>query len=79
LRNINFLYRRIKSKYVEDNENELEVIQANADNIFETVENELLNIIDKNQSTNEDIYFSLPIILIDAFMRCKILEEPKEI
>lgn len=79
LRNINFLYKRIKSKYVQDNENELEIIQSNADNIFETVENELLNIIDKNQSSNEDIYFALPIILVDAFMRCKILEEPKEI
>lgn len=77
LRNINFLYKRIKSNYIEDNKNELEIIQANADDIVEAVENELLNIIDKNQSTNEDIYFSLPIILVDAFMRCKILEEPK--
>ena len=76
LRNINFLYKRIKSKYISGSENELKVIQSNADNIFEDVENELLKIIDKNQSTNDDIYLGLPIILVDAFMRCKILEEP---
>ncbi len=79
LRNINHIYNKIKSKYIADNENSIEIIQKNADNIFEAVETELMNIIDIEQSNNEDIFFALPIIMVDAFMRCKILEEPKKL
>jgi len=79
LRNVKLLYLRIKGKFVNNHENELKIIQKYADDIFEEVENQLLEIIDKNQSNKEDITFALPIILVDAFMRCKILEEPDKI
>lgn len=76
LQNIELLYIKIKGKYINGQENELEIIQLNADNIIEDLENKLLDIVDNNLSNNEDIAFALPIIMVDAFMRCKILEEP---
>ncbi len=78
LRNINHLYFRLKGKILIGRNNYHKLIQENADKLFEDVENDLLEVIDKNQSTSEDIYFALPIILVDAFMRCKILEEPNK-
>ena len=76
LRIIKMIYIRIKSKYINGQHNELAIIQKNADNIFEEVENKILDIIDKNKTNDENIAIALPIILVDAFMRCKILEEP---
>jgi len=76
LRNIKLLYLKTKGEYVNGQNNELEIIQNNADIIFEDIENKLIEIIDNNLSNNEDIMFGLPIILADAFMRCKILERP---
>lgn len=76
LRNIELLYIKTKGKYINGQENELEIIQLNADNIIEDIENKLLEIVDNNLSNNEDTSFALPIIMVDAFMRCKILEEP---
>ena len=70
------IYIKIKSKYINGQHNELAIIQKNADNIFEEVENKILDIIDKNKTNDENIAIALPIILVDAFMRCKILEEP---
>ena len=68
------LYIKTKGKYINGIENELEIIQMNADNIIEDIENNLLEIVDNNLSNSEDTSFALPIIMVDAFMRCKILE-----
>ena len=77
LRNIRQIYVRVKGQYLIDATDELQIIQINADNIFDDVEEKLLSLIDENQSSSkEDISFALPIIMVDAFMRCKILEEP---
>ena len=70
---MNFLH----VKFVNGQRNELEIIQNNADEIFKSVEERLWQLIDKNQSNTDDIYIALPIIMVDAFMRCKILEEPR--
>ncbi len=76
LRNIKLLYIKIKGEYVKDKNNKLEIIQNNSDKIFKDIEDKLIEIIDSELSNNEDIMFALPIILVDAFMRCKILERP---
>lgn len=76
LRNIELLYIKTKGEYINGQENELEMVQLNADNIIEDIENKLLEIVDDKISNTEDISFALPIIMVDAFMRCKILEEP---
>jgi hypothetical protein len=77
LKNINTLYLKEKGKY-----QTIDKIRENADNIIEHIENELWNII--NTSSNkieldyETVYMSVLIILVDAFMRCNILEEPQK-
>ncbi len=77
LKVIRNLYLRIKGEVVGGKENEFELIQQNADRILKKVEEKLWELIDKKQSNEDDIYIALPIIMVDAFMRCKILEEPK--
>jgi len=73
------LYLKIKGEFVNGQNNELEIIQKNADNILKKVENSLWTLIDKNQSNEDDIFITIPIIMVDAFMRCKILEEPRKL
>ena len=44
---------------------------------IEDVENKLLELIEKDKVIFiEDISFGISIIMVDAFMRCKILEGP---
>jgi hypothetical protein len=79
LQNIKNIYLREKGKYRDISE-----IRMNADNIIENVENELWKIIDNTNNPISDIPIeaigiSLLIILVDAFMRCNILEEPPRI
>lgn len=77
LRIITNLYLKIKGEIVSGKDNEFETIQQNADKILKTIEEKLWEIIDTNQSSEDDVYIAIPIIMVDAFMRCKILEEPK--
>ena len=77
LKIIRNLYLKIKGEIVDAQDNEFEIIQQNADKILKTVEERLWTIINKKQSSEDDVYIAIPIIIVDAFMRCKILEEPK--
>lgn len=77
LRTIKLLYVKSKGFYFEDNENPMDYIRNNADNIIEDVENNILKLIEQDKHVYiEDISFGISIIMVDAFMRCKILEEP---
>jgi len=81
LQNIKTIYLNIKGKFVINSLNEIDDIRKNADKIIEEVELELWKIIDRssNLETNipyEAIKISLQIVMVDAFMECKILEEP---
>mgnify|MGYP000312491106 FL=1 len=68
---------KVLGSYIGVSKNRLEIIQNNADSIIEDVEDELLATCEENTSINQDdIVFGLSIIMVDAFMRCKILEEP---
>jgi len=75
LKNINALYLREKGKY-----QTLDAVRANADNIIESIEKRLWEIVDHSSNEIdldcEVINLSILIILVDAFMRCSILEEP---
>jgi hypothetical protein len=77
LRNINILYLKEKGNY-----QTIDRIRENADNIIEHIENELWNIISRSSNKveldYETIYMSILVILVDAFMRCNILEEPQK-
>jgi hypothetical protein len=78
LQNIKRIYLKFKGKYVGDSPNVMDLVRANADNIIEDIEQELMNLIERDSKYfEEDITFGVSIIMVDAFMRCKILEEPK--
>lgn len=76
LLNIKTAYLNEKKKY-----SSIEEIRANADNIIEKVETKLWDLIENSSNANthlpiEAIQISLYVVLVDAFMRCSILEEP---
>ncbi|GAB2458184.1 hypothetical protein GCM10011375_07290 [Hymenobacter qilianensis] len=81
LANIRQHYLKVKGDIISANpgQDELSIIQTHADSIFSEVEKRLLNEINKSSNITEPyeiINVSLLVIMIDAFMRCKILEEP---
>jgi len=77
LRNVRTLYLKTKGNYVGDSADPMLVITENADNIIEDIEDTLITASEATKSrSKEDISFGITIILVDAFMRCKILEEP---
>jgi glutamine synthetase type III len=75
LQNIRTLYLKEKAR------KSIEEIRNNADGIIENIKNKLWENIEHNENSFElsieVIEISLLVILVDAFMRCKILEEPK--
>lgn len=76
LQNIKTIYLKEKGKF-----RDIDEIRIHADQIIENVENELWKIIENSSNPNLDlpieaIKISLLIVMVDAFMRCNILEEP---
>jgi len=77
LRNIRTVYLKVKGKYAKDSDNPMQAIRANADTIIEDVEDEIFKIVEEDKEFyHEDISFGISVIMVDAFIRCKILEEP---
>lgn len=80
LRNIKSIYLKAKGELNSISQSE---ISNNSDKLIETVGNKLWRLFEQTETTNnsihyEDLNFSLQIIMVDAFMRCKILEEPQD-
>ncbi|WP_417367311.1 ABC-three component system protein [Flavobacterium beibuense] len=76
LHNIKRLYINVRKDYAT-----IEDIRKNADIIVDRVIEKMLENIDKasnklDEFDQETVEFSLMIIIVDAFMRCNILEEP---
>jgi len=76
LYNIKRIYLQIKSEY-----STIEEIRNNADIILDKVIETIWDNVEKapnklKEFDQETIDFSLMIVIIDAFMRCNILEEP---
>ncbi len=73
LKNIKTLYLREKGKYTNFSQ-----IRGNADVIFRNIENELRNRVNnlENEMHLEALEMSILVVMVDAFMRCEILEEP---
>jgi len=77
LRNVRRLYLKAKGKYVGDSENPIDRVRKHADDIFEDVEDQLLEACEREKEvSDEDVSFGVSVILVDAFIRCKILEKP---
>lgn len=82
------LLRAIKKTYLDAKGEILEAdqsqqnVQKNADNLINKVQRDLHDLIDVSPNNDntipyEEVEFAVSIIMVDAFMRCKILEEPK--
>lgn len=76
LQNIRMLYLKEKGNY-----NNIDEIRKNADRILENIENSIWNILENSTNLNtnlpiESIKIAILIVIVDSFMRCKILEEP---
>lgn len=70
-------YLKAKGNYVNSTTEEMEPITEHADDIIDNV---LGNLYDKLEGCGlfeDDIILGVDLIIVDAFMRCKILEEPK--
>jgi hypothetical protein len=77
-RNIKRTYLLAKGKYIQNYDDPMPDIQKHADDIFEDVEEELLKLaLEGPQNIPDDVSFGVSVVMVDAFMRCKILEEPK--
>jgi hypothetical protein len=79
LHNIKQIYRKVKTEY-----NNIEEIRNNADIILDKVIETIWDKVDNAPNTldefdQETIDFSLMIVIVDAFMRCNILEEPPKL
>ncbi|MDB4293321.1 hypothetical protein N9954_07935 [Maribacter sp.] len=80
LQNINTLYLRAKGEILGADSGILKV-RENADNLIRLVEKYLWDLYEKSPNAHDDIPFEavnigMQIIIVDAFVRCKILEEP---
>lgn len=80
MRNISKLYAKKKGEIL-GADTTLANLQRHADDLIEGVERGLHDLIDQSPNGDAKISyevadFALTIILVDAFMRCKILEEP---
>lgn len=76
LHNIKRIYLSVKSEF-----KDIQEIRNNADVILDKVIETIWDNIEKapnklNEFDQETIDFSLMIVIVDAFMRCNILEEP---
>ena len=81
LQNINKLYLKAKGEILGEDLS-IQKIRENADKLIELVENDLWELYGKSPNAKDSIPFEavnigMKIIIVDAFVRCKILEEPK--
>ncbi|MBG2712354.1 hypothetical protein I4558_16970 [Proteus mirabilis] len=77
LRNINLIYINVVSTYINSSVNYIDVIRLHADDIINDIEDELMSACQKNSDVDDgDLMYGISVIMVDAFMRCKILEEP---
>lgn len=77
LSNIRLIYTIIKGKYINDSNNPIEIIRLNSDNIIDEVYDNLYKQIEGTNMFEEDLVLAIRLIMVDAFIRCKILEEPR--
>jgi hypothetical protein len=67
------LLQLIHGRYLTTKGECLQVSKNTSDDILDKIENKFLEEIKTNY---DDMVIAIPIIMVDAFMRCKILEKP---
>ena len=75
-----FLLLNIKSIYLKEKAefDTIDKIRANADNIIDEIKDALWKLVENTDLDREVIEVALIVLIVDAFMRCNILEEPQK-
>lgn len=78
LQNIRIFYLEARAKLLGDDLS-IENIRRHADDLIDEVENKLRNVVEESSNKNKELSiealsFGIKIVLVDAFLRCKILE-----
>lgn len=75
-----FLLLNIKNIYLKEKVefDTIDKIRANADNIIDNIKDTLWKLVEDTNLDREVIEVALTILIVDAFMRCNILEEPQK-
>jgi hypothetical protein len=75
-----FLLLNIKNIYLKEKVefDTIDKIRANADNIIDNIKDTLWKLVENTDLDREVIEIALIILIVDAFMRCNILEEPEK-
>ncbi len=76
LRNVRRLYLVVKGRYVKDSDTAMRIVREHADDMIDDVAEELLRLVEGSGKYTEDAAFGVSLVMVDAFMRCKILEAP---
>lgn len=75
-----FLLLNIKNLYLKEKVefDTIEKIRSNADIIIDRIKDALWRLVENSNLDRETIEVALIILIVDAFMRCNILEEPQK-
>ena len=73
LLNIKNIYLREKAEF-----DTIDKIRTNADNIIDRIKDKLWELVENISLDQEVIEVALTILIVDAFMRCNVLEEPQK-
>lgn len=76
LRTIKLTYDKVKSAFVNGEPDWFSIVSLNSDVIFDEVYAKLYEKLESSDTWDEDVMLGLNIVMTDAFIRCKILEEP---
>ena len=79
LNNIKQFYLKAKGKYTDGT---IISVRQNADKLIDEVERLIWEVLERSNNLKEDVSYesielSVQVIIVDSFMRCKILEQPK--
>jgi len=77
LQTVRSYYLKVKGAYVDGEKDSVELIRENSDDIIEDVCKALTDKLESSGLFEDDVIFGVDLVMVDAFMRCKILEEPK--
>lgn len=81
LRSVKHFYLEAKGRLL-GHDQSLDAVKRNADKLIDSVRRRLHEIVEDSSNnpidaSYEEIEFAISIIVVDGFMRCKILEEPQ--
>lgn len=77
LQTVRSYYLKAKGVYVGDAKDSIAIVRAHSDDIIDDVCKKISDELDGSGLYEDDIIFGVDLVVVDAFMRCRILEEPK--